>query len=139
MLTNKEIDAFTNEERTAWIDAMSEDERMVLYTPLGYRSDMVFVSTIKRALTMQKPTTAQQLEMLEALGKMVDRYFTAEAVAAIKPICETGAQIVHEAKQTDRTEHRIESFMLLGSWEVFNHLLALNPSLMEAIRLCTGR
>src|SRR5262249_6135668 len=120
MLTNKQIDALTNEERGAWIDGMSEDERMIVYTPVGYLHDMVTVSVIKRALTTQKLTTAEQLEMLEALGKIGDRYFTAEAVAAIKPICETGVQIVREARQTDRTEDRSESFMLLGSWEVFN-------------------
>ena len=114
---------------------MSDDERMILYTPIGYLHAMVAISVTKRALATRKLSTGEQLEMLEALGKTVDRYLTAEAVAAIKPICETGAQIVHEAMQADG-EHGIESFHLLSSLEVFNNLLALNPSLMDAIRLC---
>jgi hypothetical protein len=47
-----------------------------------------------------------------------------------------GAEIVRQARQLDKDEHMIESFMLLGSWEVFHRLLALNPSLMDALRLC---
>ena len=90
MLTNKEIDAFPNEERGAWIDSMSADERMILYTAPGYLSTMVGISVAKRALATRKMTVGEQLETLEALSKLVDRFFTAEAMAAIKPICETG-------------------------------------------------
>ena len=74
--------------------------------------------------------------MLETLGKRVDRYFTAAALAAIEPICDTGYQIFREARKADKTEDGIESMMLLSSWEVFHRPVVLNPSLMLAIRLC---
>jgi hypothetical protein len=142
MLTNKEIEAFTHEQRCAWLDGMSKDEREIAMTPVGYRFTMISAAFVKAALSKVKMTAAERLDHLEKLNGMVDAYFTEPALAAIQPASDTEIDIIGEALELDRGSDKPlldASFELLTSWEVFNHLLALNRSLMESVRLCGYR
>jgi hypothetical protein len=135
MLTNKQISAMTQEQRIAWLDGMTADERLIVHTPVGYRYTMVFVAHVKRALVSCEMPVGARLQMLEAINGSVDSYFTAAALAAIEPACDTEAQMIEECLKIEDGK----GLDLLASWEVFGHLLALNPSLLAAIKLSAGR
>jgi hypothetical protein len=139
MPTNKQLAAMTQEQHAAWIDGMTEDERLVVNVPVGYLCSMVIVSHIKRALVSCKMSVGLRLRMLELLNANVDLYFTEAALAAIEPACDTAVEMIHECLKVDEGNPRIgKGFDLLASWEVFGHLIKLNPSLLDAIKLCGG-
>jgi hypothetical protein len=142
MPTNKEIAAFTEEQRLAWHESWNEDERAVAHTSPGHRWGMVLASYLKRILIMPeaKLTANEQIRVLEFLAGIVDTVFDSEALAAIEPACDTAMDIVRTAMGADTDRKRInESFDILTSWEVFWHLVRLNPSLLEAVRICQRR
>ncbi len=140
MPTNKEIDAFTHEQRSAWLDSMTEDEREICYSPPGFRYTLIIASFLKYMLTRISMTTEERVKHLERLNGLVDDSvvgLTEEGLAAIQVPCDTSIEIISAAMDVDRSDKPPfrESFKLLTSWEVFNHLVALNPSLLAAIKL----
>jgi hypothetical protein len=136
MLTNKEIEAMTDEQRSAWLDGMTPDEKLVVYTPPGYLSTLVIVAYTKRALVSYEIPIGERLRMLETINGFVDTAFTAEALAVIEPACHTAMEMIHECLQVDEGKPRLgKAFDLMASWEVFGHLLKLNPSMLAAIKL----
>jgi hypothetical protein len=112
------------------------------FAPPGYRHIIVLASYIKRVLVTQPMTASERLQFLERLNGLVDEYFIAPALAAIQPVCDTGAAMIHEALKLDRgpePQRCDQSFKMLTGEEVFDHLLQLNPSIGEAIRICERR
>ncbi len=123
------------EERDAEREAL-----MVRYVPVGYRSEMVLVAWTKAMLVSCKNMpVGDRLRMLEAINSFVDAYFTEAALAEIEPACDTAIEMIHECLKVDEGKPRCgKAFDLMASSGVFGHLLKLNPSLLEAIRLCRG-
>jgi hypothetical protein len=137
--TNAQLAAMTWEQHAAWLDGMTEDEQIVVNVPLGYRYTLVIVSHAKRALVSYEMPVGVRLRMLEAINDSVDGYFTEAALAAIEPACDTAVEMIHECMKVDEGNPRLgKGLDLLASHEVFGHLLALNPSLLTAIKLCGG-
>jgi hypothetical protein len=100
---------------------------------------MIIAAYVKRILIMPevKLTPNEQLQALRSLNAMVDLTFTAEALQAIEPACDTFMEMVDEAMKADKDRKRCnESFTILTSEEVFDNLTRLNPSLIEARKLC---
>ena len=80
---------------------------------------------------------ADRLALLEKLNGMTDGWFTADVLAGIEPMCETGAAIIHEARGLDPPQddtHCAASLDVLATPSVFRHFVQLNPSLMAAIK-----
>jgi hypothetical protein len=108
-------------------------------TPPGYLYTIVIVSYFKRALVTIEMPVAERLHFLETINKCVDAYFTEAALAAIEPACDTAAEMIRECFKVDEGNRRSgKSLDLLASREVFSHLVAVNPSLLTAIKLCRG-
>jgi hypothetical protein len=114
----------------------NEDEHAVVHTSAGHRYTMIIAAYVKRALTICPGTANEQLQCLQSLNGLVDVNFTAEALQVIEPACDTFIEMVDEAMRANKDPNRCnESFAILTSPEVFRHLLQLNPSLLEAIRI----
>jgi hypothetical protein len=129
--TNKQLDAFTDDERRAWLASMTPDEHETVMCPVGFRFNIIIAGYTKYALAtcpMDAKTRLEMLEGLESLG--------ISALTAIEPCCETSFQMIEEALRSDGKEKLSRSFDILTSWEIFNHLLRLNPSWMAAVKLC---
>ena len=80
---------------------------------------------------------ADRLNLLEKLNGMTDRFFTADMLAMIEPMCDTGVAIIREARTLDPPQdetHCDATFTVLATPSVFRHLVQLNPSIMAAIR-----
>jgi hypothetical protein len=133
MIADHEIDAMKHEERCAWLDSLNADEEAIVYTPVGYRSTMAVVAWIKHGLMTEEMSANARLELLEGLAGLVDGAFSPAALAAIQPAGDVDAQMIRETFAVDDIG---KTFDLLGSVEVFSHLAQLNPSLLEAIRIC---
>jgi hypothetical protein len=86
-------------------------------------------------VTMQM-SAGDRLQILEWLDRRPDDHFPVSAVAAIGPGCDTFAAIVAEARSLDTPGSHCEaSFRVLVSAPVFQKLVQLNTSLLDAIRL----
>jgi hypothetical protein len=134
--TNKQIDAMNDEQHRAWLDGMTADERLVVGTPIGYLYTLVIVAHTKRVLVSYEVPVGERLRMLEAINGFVDNIFTAEALTVIEPACDTAMEMIRECMKVDEGNPRCgKAFDLLASWEVFGHLVVLNPSLLAAIKL----
>src|SRR5262249_10490080 len=81
VVTNKELEAFDDEDRRAWLASMTPDERIVVYFPRGYRFDVIIASYTKFALTLPMGASTR-LEFLESLDKLTGEYFNSQALAA---------------------------------------------------------
>jgi hypothetical protein len=119
----------TYAEHCAWIDAMSPDEKLILYSPVGNRYTLVLISEAKRALTAELPVELR-LRFLEFLDSLPD-VWPAEIIASIAPMCDAAAEIMHEARKLGPQK----AFDKCAEWDVFNAFVALNPSLLEALRM----
>lgn len=110
-------------------------------TPPGYLYTIAIVSYFKRGLVTIEMPVAERLHFLETINGWVDAYFTEPALAAIEPACKTGAEMIQECLKVDRPNDwkKGRSLDLMASREVFGRLVALNPSLLAALRLCRAR
>jgi hypothetical protein len=135
--TNKQLEAMSQEERAAWRESLSADEKLVLQIPVGYRVILLLIAHTKRALVRGGMTVGDQLEMLERLATLRDETFITSAVmGAVQPACATAAEMIGEALALDGENERLtKSYEMLASWECFWHFLRLNPSLLDAIQL----
>jgi hypothetical protein len=73
------------------------------------------------------------LKILDAIASTIYGPVTAEAVAVIEPVCDTGRKILEEISSLDVTEQS----RTFNNGDVFRLLSKLNPSLLTALRLCT--
>jgi hypothetical protein len=137
-LTNKQIEAMTEEQRRAWLDGWSADEAAVGYLPDGYRFNILMAAYVKYALVTTPMPVGERLQFLEGLDRLTDKTFTAEVLAAVKPASTTAVKMMNEALNNDPDRRRIsdKTFRLLTSWEVIWRFIGLDPSLLDAIKLC---
>jgi hypothetical protein len=132
---NNPPEPYDREQHLAWLDSLSADETLIVNVPAGHRWNMVAASSIKRWL-QEKMDAGLRLRLLESLNGMPDIYLRPEMLAMIEPMCDTAYAIWKEAKTLDREGDigRMASFRVLTSPRVFDHFVALNPSILAAIK-----
>jgi hypothetical protein len=119
----------TREQHLAWLDGLTDDELRIAETPPGYLSSFVMVSWLKHILTTREMRAEERLELLEALGKLLD-VRCAAVLVAIRPASGVEVTMIQQALAAGPA-----ALDLLGSFEVFAPLARLNSSLMEAIKI----
>jgi hypothetical protein len=137
-MTDEELRRMTSAQRSEWIDSLSADEKLILNCPPGYLWMIIMASWVKHWLVTVKMTTEERLEILEKLNGLTDEKFTAEALATIKPANDISVQMIEEARKLDDAGDLSRSFDVLVGWETFGHLVRLNPSILDAIKLMPG-
>jgi hypothetical protein len=130
MITSEQIGRQSSEERGAWLASLNDDESAIVHTPIGYRYTFVIISEAKRLLAHELPT-ADRLRFLEFLDSCADKSLTTEAIAAIEPMCDEAYEMVKEARKLGAGK----ALDVFARWEVFNAFVALNPSLLTAIKM----
>ena len=133
MITDGQINQQTDDERAAWLDSLDADEDLIVHCPTGHRYTLVFVSIVKMLLVEDMPP-AYRLRFLEWLDKCGDQWLSADAIAAVQPMCADGYEMVKEAQKLGA-----KALDVYARWEVFNAFIALNPSLLTAIKLTSVR
>jgi hypothetical protein len=130
MITDQQICDMSAAERFAWIDSLNEDETEILHFPVMRKCILVFVSLVKHLLEEDIPTE-YRLKYLQWLERRDDWWCSPRIIAAIEPMCNNGYELLRE---TMRLGHK-KGFDTLAHWEVFNAFVALNPSLLTAIKM----
>jgi len=130
MITHEQIDRQSSEERGAWLDSLNADENAIVYTPDGHRWALVVISEIKRLLSMNL-SAEHRLRFLEFLDNCTDNFLTAESISIIEPICDEAYEMLKETRKLGAKK----SLDVLAHWEVFNAFVALNPSILTAIKM----
>ena len=123
------------EEHLAWWATLSADQKMVAYIPPGYQHLLLVIAYIKRVLVVCGMKAGERLHYLEWLNKQTDNYISPEMLAIIEPMSNAEMAMMHEAQSLDPKGSNSESFKILTRWNVFNSFLALNPSILAAIKL----
>lgn len=137
--TPTQLEHMTEQERIVWT-GITDDERLVLHTPVGYRYTMVLVALTKRILTTYELSVGDRLRMLEAINSFVDNVFTEAALAAIAPASDTEMDMIRECWRADEgATRRGASLDLMASQDVFAHFVKINPTLLASIRLLHKR
>jgi hypothetical protein len=133
-IADREIyaDGRTYAEHCAWMDSLNEDENAILYTPVGHRYSLVLISEAKRWLAHEL-SAEHRLKFLEFLDRCTGT-FTADMIAQVEPMSDEAYEMVKEARKLGPGK----SLDVLASWEVFNAFVALNPSLLTAIKMKPG-
>jgi hypothetical protein len=72
-----------------------------------------------------------RLRFLEFLDRCTDNFLTAEAIAAVEPMCDQAYEMVKEARKLGPSK----ALDVFARWEVFNAFIALNPGLLTAIKM----
>lgn len=135
MISDAQLKAMTAEEHSAWLGGLSDDERLVVYCPLGHRYIILIVSHIKRALVTLEMSIGTRLELLEGLHRLVGAGFSADDLAMIEPMCATSAEMMREARKLDQGRVQdFASFNILTSCETFWSFMQLNPSFLDVLR-----
>jgi hypothetical protein len=117
--------------------AQTSDDDLCLHVADGHKWSLIIAALTKRVLEIPGIKPADRLDLLERLNGMTDRWFTADLLASISPLCDTGAAIFHEARTLDPPQdgtHCAASFNLLATPSVFRHFVQLNPSILAAIK-----
>jgi hypothetical protein len=130
MITAEQIYRQSHDERCAWLDSLNDDESAIVHTPVGHRWTLVVISEIKRMLLGNIPTE-HRLRFLEFLDRCTDTFLTAEAAAGIEPMCDEAYEMVKEARKLGAGK----ALDVFAKWEVFNAFIALNPSMLAALKM----
>lgn len=131
MMTETQIGTMSDAERSARLHSLQSDEKQIVHCSSAHKYTLVVFSIVKRYLG-EEMSPEYRLRFLNYLDKLSDSWLTAEAVAMIEPICDDGYEIVKEARKLGWQK----AFDTFAKHEVFSAFVALNPSLMEAIRFC---
>jgi hypothetical protein len=131
MITNEQLSKFSGDERSAWIDSLNEDESAILHSAIGHRYTFVFISLVKQLLAEEDLPAHYRLKYLEWLDKRNEPWESPQVISAIEPMCAEGYQLLRE---TMKLGHK-KGFDMIGSWQVFNAFVALNPSILTAIKM----
>jgi hypothetical protein len=140
-VTNGQLEKMTQDDRSAWLDSMDDDEELVARCPSGTWHELIMAAYFKHALLDVPMPAGERLRFLEFLDDMPNppnssNLVTREVVAAIKPANNALVKIIHEARALDRDEDRGQaSFKMLTSWECKWLVLKAQSSLLEALRL----
>jgi hypothetical protein len=113
------------------------DEEVIASVPSGYRWLVLYATLFKRCLACDPMTVGERLELLEALNRMTDMYFTAEALALLAPADDGTIAAMRAAWQLDGDSALSPSFEVLTGAAVFDSLVRANPSILAAIKICT--
>lgn len=121
---------------------MTGDEK-ILYMPPGYRFVLLFAAYLKYALQLDSDPR-KRLDTLEMVEALCDGAMLAEAIKVIAPMPDLGVEIMHTAFQLDRDRDGMkggapESYRVLTQCDVFTDLVKINPSIMNAIEIYSGR
>jgi hypothetical protein len=115
----------------------TSDDELCLHVADGHKWSFIVAASTKRVLQIPGLKPADRLDLLEKLNGITDRYFTADLLASISPMCDMAAAILHEARTLDPPQddtHCAASFKILATPTVFRHFVHLNPSIMAAIK-----
>jgi hypothetical protein len=111
---------------------------MIALTPPGYRFELLFGAYLKYALEHESDPR-QRLDMLEALEGLSHDEMPLTAIAALAPMPAVGVEIMHTAFELDRARDGMKgcpaSYGILTRDDVFRKLLAINPSIVDAITI----
>jgi hypothetical protein len=133
--SSDDLGGMSGEEARAWWATLSDEEKMVAYVPCGYQHLLLIIAYVKRTLVLCEMKAGERLHMLEWLNKQTDNYILPEMLAVIEPMSDAEMAMMHEARSLDQEGSDSKSFEILTSQKVFNSFLALNPSILAAIRL----
>jgi hypothetical protein len=122
-------------EHSAWWATLSDQEKMVANVPPGYQHLLLVIAYIKRVLVICEMKAGERLHHLEWLNKQTDNYVSPEMLAIIEPMSDAEMAMMHEARSLDQKGSDAKSFAILTRWKVFHSFLALNPSILAAIKL----
>jgi hypothetical protein len=134
MITNEQIDRQSGDERSAWIDSLNEDESAILHCPIGRRYTFVFISLVKQLLADKDLPPDYRLKYLEWLDRRDEPWESPQIISAIEPMCDDGYLLLRETMKLGPKK----GFDTIASWEVFNTFVALNPSILTAIKTGPG-
>jgi hypothetical protein len=138
-VTNGQLEKMTQSDRSAWLDSMDDDEKLVARCPSGTWHELIMAAYFKNALLDVPMPAGERLRFLEFLDDIPRRsisMFTHEVVAAIEPANSALVKIIHEARALDRDEDRGQaSFKMLTSWECKWLVLRAQSSLLKALQL----
>jgi hypothetical protein len=113
------------------------DDDLCLQVADGHKWSFIIAALTKRTLHISAINAADRLDLLERLHKLTDSYFTADMLAGISPMCDTGYAIFKEARTLDPPQDKTRcaaSFDVLATPSVFRHFVRLNPSILAAIK-----
>ena len=113
------------------------DDKLLANVADGHKWSFIVAALAKRVLQIPGIKPADRLRVLERLNSLTDDWFTADMLAGIAPMCDTGYAIFKEAKSLDAAQdntHCQASFEVLATLKVFRHFCTLNPSILAAIK-----
>jgi hypothetical protein len=116
--------------------AQTVDDELCVQVSDGHKWSFIVAALAKRVLRIPGIKPADRLALLEKLTAMTDDWFTADMLAGIEPMCDTGYAIYEQARTLDLRDdksHRA-SFGVLATPSVFRHFVQLNPSIMAAVK-----
>jgi hypothetical protein len=123
-------DGRTYAEHCAWLNSLNADQNLIVHSPVGHRYTLVIISELKRMLMAETLPTGARHRFLEFLNDHSD-VWPPEIIASIEPMCDAGAEIVREARKLGASK-ALDKY---AEFDVFNAFCALNPSLLEALRM----
>jgi hypothetical protein len=110
----------------------------IINLPPGYRADLALISYFKHELVSCELTVGERLRMLEAIEGCVRGPLTAAAITAVEPANEALAAVITQAiRAAAGSEDGAPCFDILD--RTFEDLMALNPSIRQAVTLCCRR
>ena len=98
--------------------------------PPGDRWTLIAISENKRWLSTNIPAEIR-LRILEFFDRCTDNFLTAEAIAQVEPMCDEAYEMAKEARKLGPKK----ALDVFAKWEVFTAFVALNPSLLTAIKM----
>jgi hypothetical protein len=122
----------TQAEHCGWVDSLIGDDYRVLLMPIGHLFDLAEVSFLKYVLVKTETAARERMKMLDMIAGCVFGSVSAEAIAAVDPMCVKGVQIFSEILDLP-VEKQTKAF---SAGDVFRLLARLNPNLLTALRLC---
>jgi hypothetical protein len=117
--------------------AQTTDDELCVQVSDGHKWSFIVAALTKRTLQIPGIKPADRLRLLERLNGLTDDWFTADMLAGIEPMCDTGYAIFKEAKSVDAAQdntHCQASLEVLARLKVFRHFCTLNPSILAAIK-----
>jgi hypothetical protein len=122
----------TYAEHSAWLDSLRGDEYRIVHMPIGHLFNIAFVSFLKQGLLTIKMTAGDRLRILDSMATVINGPVTAEAVTAIEPVDAVGSEMMREIMRLP-VERQVLAFR---DGDVFRLMARLNPSLLQALKLC---
>jgi hypothetical protein len=136
--------SYDQQQHAAWFDSLTPDESLMMSMVVGHQIAFLAVALAKRGLQSPNIKPADQLMVLEKMGRVTDVWFASEMVAIIEPMSDIEYEIYKEAKKLDppwpknksdlNSSHFKASTELLTSPRVFWHFCTLNPSFIAAAK-----